>query len=51
MDNRFNKYYSGYYKYNMFYNVPKDAKITIHNNFYKGITEQLEDFNDKKINN
>ena len=46
----FNKIYNGYYKYDMFYNVPKDAKITIHNNFYKGITEQLEDFNDKKIN-
>ena len=47
----FNKIYNGYYKYDMFYNVPKDAKITIHNNFYKGITEQLKDFNDKKINN
>ena len=47
----FNKAYYGYSKYDMFINVPKDAKITIHNNFYRGITEQLKDFSNKKINN
>ena len=28
----------------MFVNVPKDAQITIHNNFYKGISDQLTNF-------
>ena len=47
----FNKVYNGYYNYDMFVNVPKDADITIHDNFYQGISKQLGSFNNKKINN
>ena len=47
----FNKAYDGYYKYDIFVNVPKDAVITIHNNFYRSISGQLTDFPNKIVNN
>ena len=40
----FNKAYDGYYKYNIFFNVPRDSQIIIHENFYKGISDQLINF-------
>ena len=46
----FNKAYNGYYNYDIFVNVPNDAEITIHNNFYTGISKQLNNFSKKKIN-
>ena len=45
----FNKAYNGYYNYDIFANVPNDAEITIHNNFYTGISKQLNNFSKKKI--
>lgn len=41
---KFNKYYKGYSKYSIFYNVPKNANIIIHNNFYKAIQDQLIEY-------
>ena len=38
----FDKYYTGYSSYNIFDNVPNDAKIKIHNNFYKTVKDQLD---------
>ena len=46
----FNKDYKGSYKYSMFDNVPKDAEIRIHSNFYNSISDQLTEFNNTKIN-
>ena len=43
--------YYGSEKYNMFTNVPNDAKIIIHNNFYRNISDQLTGFNCQIINN
>ena len=42
--NKFNKRYNGYEKYRMFVNVPKDADISIHKNFYEVVEDQLEGF-------
>ena len=47
----FNKRYYGYESYDLFIKVPKDAEITIHNNFYQSIEEQLNNFPNKKIIN
>ena len=44
----FNKAYNGYYNYGMFVNVPKDAEIIIHKNFFNGISNQLINFNNIK---
>ena len=45
----FNKYYKGYSKYSIFYNVPKNVKIKIHNNFYNAVQDQLIDNTDVEI--
>ena len=45
----FNRAYNGAYSYNMFINVPKDAQIIIHNNFYRSISGQLNSFGNKII--
>ena len=42
--NNFNKRYNGYEKYRMFENVPKDAEISIHKNFFEVVEDQLEGF-------
>ena len=47
----FNKRYYGYGSYDLFIKVPKNAEITIHNNFYQSIEEQLNNFPNKKIIN
>ena len=47
----FNKAYNGYYNYGIFANVPNDAEITIHKNFYNGISNQLINFSKKNVVN
>ena len=46
----FNTEYSGYYNYDIFVNVPRDAQIIVDNIFYKSISEQLTSFINKQIN-
>ena len=43
----FNKAYKGYFKYDMFINVPKEAEIKIQINFFNNVSNQLTNF--KKI--
>ena len=43
--------YSGTENYNIFINVPKNATIIIHNNFYNNIAGQLKDFYNKIFKN
>ena len=45
----FNKEYNGNYNYNIFFNVPNDAEIIIHNKFYKGIKRQLDNYSKKRF--
>ena len=40
----FDKYYEGYSKYSIFKDLPKDATIKIHQNFYKTVKDQLTEF-------
>jgi len=40
----FDKYYQGYSKYSIFNDVPKDAIIKIHQNFYNTVKDQLTGF-------
>ena len=40
----FNKAYKGYFKYDMFINVPKEAEIKIHINFFNSVSYQLTSF-------
>ena len=47
----FNKYYNGYSKYSIFDNVPKDAKIKIHQNFYNSVKDQLVEYTNVEILN
>ena len=47
----FNRRYYGSNNYDMFINVPKDAKIIIHENFYNSISGQLNGFKNITIKN
>ena len=46
----FNKSYNGNSKYDMFIDVPEDANIAVHINFYNSISYQLEKYKKVKTN-
>ncbi len=46
----FNKSYNGNSKYDMFIDVPEDANIAVHINFYNSISYQLEKYKNVKTN-